>query len=367
MKIAIVTPYALPEKGAASMRVESFLNYFNSKGHKTTIYTPLKKTQKKNKRKDVIRYASIANLANQLKKEDKVIITAPPVRTAFMLLPFLRLYRIPFIYDSRDLGAVNNKKYKRTKMIMERICVNSAAKVSTATDYTKNFYIKNYKANPKKIKTIENGVDRRLVHYVKGYRKKIRKKLNIPEKSTTIVYTGILGKNHDIEGFVNTLDENFMKKHDLYIVMILIVGETEQKSTIRLGKIEKMIKERKLKNRFRIIKNINPEDIKKYLSSFDFGITPMLSNKDNLYTLPVKTFEYISCNLAVIGVGAKNGEIDKFLKNRDFSFFLHNWKDFKSKFENFMKNKKKIKIPKKILELIDRKNSAKKMLKFIKE
>jgi len=367
MKIGIISPYALPEKGAASMRIESFLNYFKNQGHKTTIYAPLRKDIQKKERAEVKRYSKIRELWKGLKKEDFLIITSPPIQTAFLIIPLLRLKQIPFLFDSRDLAAVNNKKFKNLKTFMEKYCVKLSNKISTATEYSKEYYIKNYKISQKKIKTIPNGVDRSVIYFVRGARKKIRRELNIPEKAKTIVYTGILGKNHDIEGFINSLDKQFMDKNNLFIVMILIVGDTENKSVIRLKKIEKTIEKKELVNKFRIIKNISPEKIKEYLSAFDIGITPMLSNKDNLYTLPVKTYEYLSCNLGVIGVGAKNGEIDKFLKRSDFGFFIHKWQNFKPQLQKFLKKKDKIKIPLKLLESIDRKESAKKLLEFIEE
>lgn len=365
MKIGIITPYAFPEKGAPSMRSDSFYKYFKEKGNDVSLITPYREgftggRDRKNKR-----YKNLNELRNYIKQNQIIIITSPPILTAFKVLPIIKQLGIPYIADNRDL-AINAKSHRKLREFMEKRVLKNSDKITVVTDYIKNYYIKNYKISPEKIRLCSNGVDTKIFYYDKKSSKKIRKKHRIPEKSKIVVYEGIIG-GHGINEFIYLLDKEFLKNNDLFLILCLIIGDTEKVSESKLTDLERTIKRNGLNSRIRIVKNAKPEELRDYLSAADYGIDSMPLSDDNLYVIPVKTYEYIACRLPVLGLGPKSGELEKLMKKYNVGIFSKTWNELLINLKKHLESKKKIKIDKNLGKKFERRLSAKIMLKIIEE
>jgi glycosyltransferase involved in cell wall biosynthesis len=361
MKIAIVTPYALPEKGAASMRVDSFYNYFKEKGHKVQLIVPFRKC---NGGKNIKRYKNISELIAFIRGNDVVLVTTPPIKTALLLLHFIKFLKIPLVVDVRDLAEKG--KYKKIKRGMERYVLKKAEKVTVVTPYLKDYFAKHYMINKSKIKFISNGVDTSIFYPKKIDSKKIGIQLGIPKNAKTVIYEGIIG-DHELDIFLRLMDAELLKKYNIYIILVLIVGETERKSKILLKNLKNSARKRRIIKRLKIIQNLNPKEMSAYISTADFGLAPIPSTIDNLYRIPIKAYEYLACEVPLLGKGPRGGELEKLVKQNKAGIFAASWSELKEKFIKHLKFKKEIKVSRKIAQKFERKKFAKKMLSCLLE
>ena len=124
MKIAIVTPYTDPEKGACSVRVDSFKEVFEREGHKVTIFAPTRVGVEKESRK-VVRFGGVGTLVKELNRTDfdVVIGTSPPLFHSFVALVVCRFRGTPFVLDMRDLWTFSLAELglKSTKSLKFRL------------------------------------------------------------------------------------------------------------------------------------------------------------------------------------------------------------------------------------------------------
>jgi glycosyltransferase involved in cell wall biosynthesis len=358
MKIAIVSPYALPEKGAASMRVDSFAKYFISKKNETVIFTSFKK-KNRGYLDYIYHYKSFLDLIKKIKKFDIVILTSPSIKIVFALSFVLSTLKIPFIVDIRDLAK--NSKFSKIKSLMEKISLRLSSGISVVTKYVKKFLEKDYKIPPNKIIIVPNGVDKKI--FYPEYDSKIRGALNIGKKSKIVFYEGIIG-DHDLNLFLEKIDKKLIKELDIYFVFALIVGDVETKSIFELEKFQNKIKDSGLTDRIRILRNIEPNELRKYISSSDMGLAIIPQDENNLYRIPIKAYEYMACGIPVLAIGPKNGELNKLILENKSGIFIQDFKKINEKIEFMIKNKTKIE--KNISDKFDREKSAEKLFEMIK-
>lgn len=335
MRIGIVTPYAPPEKGAASTRMFSLANYLNSKRYKTILIAPFRKKSAKNIW--IKRYGGFFDLTKLIKKQDIILVTVPPIKTAFKLLPFMILFRKSYVLDIRDISY--RGKWRWLKKMMEKMCAKFAKKITVVTEHIKRDLYKNYKIPLKKITVIPNGADSNIFYKDNLQRIKIRNELGFPKNSKVLFYEGIIG-DHELDSFIDTIDINLLKKYNIYLLFVLIVGETENESKKLLRNLKNKINKKNIENRVRFIINISLNELYKYFSAADFALNPIPSTKDNLYRITVKTFEYMACELPIISKGPRGGELDKFTKKYNCGLFITSWRKFNSKLKAFMRRYK---------------------------
>lgn len=360
MKIGIVSPYALPEKGAASMRVDSFQKYFNREGHETTIISPQRKQKSK---KGVFRYKNYFELMSACRNKDVVVISCPPIKITFPLILFLRMSGTPTILDIRDL-AKNGKK-KNIKILLEGIAAKSSSKITCVTNYVKNYFSKTYGVDRKDIKVVSNGVDTEIF-FPSRKSDETRNKLGIPKDAKVLIYEGIVG-DHGLKHFLENMPEEIIFNKKFYIILAVIAGDTEKKSIKKLKSLKTVLMKKNIANRVIIIKNKTPEEIRDYISCSNIGLASIPSDDNNLYRVPIKAYEYAACGIPILGKGPSGGELDKFIKTNKIGYFSESWNDALRNLAVFLKSDNKINIDNKILKYIDRKKSAKVMLELINE
>ena len=338
MKIGIVTPYALPEKGASSMRVDSFRKYM-VKENEVTIIT---------------RHDNTKETKEKLINMDHVVLTCPSFYKAFKLIPFLKGNKIKFTLDIIDLAENTTRKIN---ILFKLALLITSNNITVVTKYMKSYLSRRYFINKSKIDIVPNGVDTDIF-YPSRNKVKIRKNLDISKDSTVLIYEGIIG-DHNLLDFINLLTPNIMRKNKLTFLMVVIVGETEDESTKKLKQLKNNLKSKGLLQYFRFVENAQPEKLRDYISCSDFGLAPIPVNNNNLYRIPIKAYDYVSCGTPVIGICPKGGELTRFIMGNDLGYSFNNWKSLLDYIPKL--KKKRLNITQKELGF-DRNDSAEKLM-----
>lgn len=362
-KVGIVSPYALPEKGAASMRVDSFASCFNSKNIKTTILAPERGV--KGRSRFVKRYNNWRELFGLLRDFDFVILTTPPIKYVFFLSLYLKLVGKPFLVDVRDLAIAG--RYPLIKSFLEFLSLRLCYKISVVTQFMKDYFVEKYKINPNKILLVPNGANIDIFYPPKNEEEvfRIRSELNIPKDSKVVLYAGIIG-GHELLEFLRLLDPKKLEQYNVVFLFSLIVGETESKSFLEFKEFKRIIKQKGLSKYVRVMKNAIPSKVRDLIVASDYGLAPIPSNNRHLYRIPVKVFEYVVCKRVVLAKGPSGGELERFVKQYGVGYFSDTWEGLLSNLFSDIE-KGGLKVKKDYSRVFDRKLSALKLLEFIKK
>lgn len=368
MKIAIITPYADPEKGAAVIRVNSFSDYFSLKGHKVDLYAPFREGVKK--ADSVTRYKTRKELLKSLKKYDVVIGTSTLLYDIFRAMIFCKRNKIKFIMDSKEPFAhtySNIGGFSRKKLFIYRNIEKMLYKFSDAvfilTEANRKYVIENFKADPKKLFLVPNGTEPEKVFRDVAEGQKIRKVFGIPKDAVVLVYTGGFGDEE-----VNTFIEKtagLIKKHNVELLFVVAAkGKNEIKKLVDISRKNGIGK------KLHIIRNVGYATMYKYLSAADIGILPW--PKSLVFSLPVKILDYLAAQMPVLVNGPSEGSLYDFFRKYDVGYYSTDWSSFAKRFEKCLSDKQKFKskgeLGRKIVEKeFDRKNFSKKALDIIEK
>ncbi|MEW6295734.1 MAG: glycosyltransferase family 4 protein [Candidatus Diapherotrites archaeon] len=366
MNVAIVSPYAAPEKGACVIRVSSFREYFYSKGHQVKIFAPLRGGNVKEV-SGVKRYKSVGELIKLINKNfDLVIGTSPPMTNSFFALIKCKILGIPFVLDVRDpwTYAVESLKLHSKKSIklklfktIEFFCYKFSNKIFVVSDFLKNFIVDNG-VPAGKVMIISNGSDPVMVKKSNPERKKIRKKLEIKPYDKVLIYAGTAGGKELDEILLSLKD--LIKEFNLHLIFILS-SDLSKENEKKLREIVLLVKSLGIKNNFHLIKSVDYNKIYKYFSAADIGLNPLPNLME--YCLPAKTYDYMAAGLPIMAKGPKNGALHNFFKEYKVGYFAVSWNEFKLKLKKSLKNYKKFKVKgingrKLVIQMFSRKKAS---------
>lgn len=337
MKIAIVTPYADPEKGAAVIRVNTFRDYFKEKGCEVKIFAP-KRAGVKNA-KGVYRYNSVFELMKRIfaGNFDIVLGTSPPLTHNFFALVACKLSRKRFVLDAKDdpfifepLPSFFSLKglKRRLYFLLRAITYKHADMLFFLTNWDRRLEIKRYNLDHKKCILVPNGSDPDIIYYSKDAREKTRKELNIPKDATVLIYAGSIG-DEEIDKLIGAFDK--LDRKNVFLLLVVSVEKANE------WQLEKLLVKAKNRDRIKIVKNVLYEKMYCYLSAADIGIVPW---PDKYYTsLPVKTFDYLFAGLFVIIKGPKKGALREFYRCYPWiGAYSTTWRDCIKKMKNTDRN-----------------------------
>jgi len=344
MKIAIFSPFSLPELGANSLRIESFKNYFTKKGNNVIVYSPIRQgINKKFITKGYERYEKTTNIFNIVMKEnfDVIIGTSPPLTHSFLALLAGKIKGTPTIIDIRDpwthayegLGI-----YKKTNIklwiykAMEFFAYNLSDKIFVVTEGIRKI-VEKKTINKSKIITIWNGTDPKIFRQDKQKGLEIKKNLGIKSETSVFIYAGAFEKK-DTKPMIENISE-ILKKQDAVLLMVCPFQKKETENPLKklsksLGLGKKII--------FVDSSNFGFNELFKYYSAADIGLDP-LPNGMGDYCIPVKTYDYFACGIPVIAKGTKDGSLDNLINKNNLGWFCTTWKSFSELAIEAIKNK----------------------------
>jgi len=338
MKIAFVTPYALPEKGAPVTRAIYLREFFSRKGMEMRVislrkdYIPAAEQEKEG----VVRFGKWRELISIFKKEgfDAVIATAPPTTMIFYSIIAARLAGIPVIADVRDLGA----EYKTGENampgyrvflhhLMDKFSYRMADRISCVSGHIRNVIIRDYGIKRGKVFVAPHAVDLKKFCKKPKERKKVRKSLGIPAGSPVAVFVGSMYGGLDV--FVKECGLKLAKQgvHFLFLLNYDKHSEQYKKRLIRaVGKSKK----------FHILYNVEHRDIPKFLSAADMGIG--LFPDAFSYLILGKLPEYLACEVPLVCKCPPGGAMSSLLKKESIGVPVHDWDEMRKSIEKTIKS-----------------------------
>lgn len=349
MKIALITPYADPEIGAAVVRVNSFRETFQKAGHTVTVLAPHRNVVTAT---GTIRYHNIPHLALILLRSryDVVMGTSPPITHNFFALLASRLKRVPFILDAKDpftylVSRFPHMKKGKTKHSFYRFFEDATHKranhIFVLTPRDKENVEAAFSLPPEKVSVIRNGSDPTRICPNPAARRRLRKKLGIPPTNKVILYSGVIGGKN-----LSTLLERsapVIKKQRAHLLFLFTHDHTPHtdahyeafcSSLERLG----------LKERAHIMLNTPYHQLASYLSVGDLALNPI--PRFWVTNLPTKVFDYLAASLPLATMGPATGSMHDFHQTYAVGFFASDWNTFtknldKALHDPYLKNKGK--------------------------
>lgn len=220
---------------------------------------------------------------------DVVVTTSPPIFTGIAGLPFAWMEDIVFVADVRDLwidvavdlGFISDGGIaERLSRLLEGAILRRADIISVATSTIGDSLISKYEGIDRAdLLLVPNGVDTDLFE---------------PSDSETkypIVYTGNIGHAKDLEPFIRAMD-NLRNQN----VTLHLVGDGDVRP-----EYEQLVDEENLRDVVKFHSPVSHSEVADILNAASIGIVSLRHNESLEYCTPVKLYEYMSMELAVIG------------------------------------------------------------------
>lgn len=341
-KILIISQYYQPIKAAAARRVGKIAEYLSQNGYRVTVLTGMPSyptgilpqkyrgkiwCKEKEGEINVIRTyeypvaneAFLKRLINYLSfmfsafigvllihRHDMIIVSSPPLFSAFAGLIGSFVKRSQFVLDVRDLwpdAAVDLGMVEPTSLSvrilssLERICYRQAIKIFTATPALKRHLIEE-KWPEEKVEVLINSVNTSLFKP----QEISREKYGFNNDDFILVYLGNHSRVYDLETVLRSAA--LLKEYP--DIKFLLIGEGETKEDLH-----HLCLELRLRNVF-FWPEQEPVDIVNIINVSDIGLIPIGTVPYFQEALPVKSSEYFACGKPVIA--AIGGPMKKWIE-----------------------------------------------------
>jgi glycosyltransferase involved in cell wall biosynthesis len=343
IKTAIISPYAPPEKGACVLRVRSFRDSFIKQGMDVEIFSPERKGAAP--AKGVTRYKGVLSLAFALLKNDfdAVIGTSPPMTHSFFALLACKIRGIPFILDIRDpwteaasaLGLYGKGSLKlRLYRIIESLSYRLADRIFVVTGEIKES-LEKHGVNPEKVILIGNGTDTKLFRPDRAAGMRVRRELGIPKEKAAGIYAGSFA-GRELDSMLLSLSP-LIRKNMLSLILLIPLDEKKSPDFLRIKEV--IAAEGIGKNIFLVdssAKGIPFSMQYRYFSAADFGIVTLQEQLG--YSIPVKTYDYLACNLPVAAKGPERSALGGLFTEHNTGLYSGSWGGFSKNVSSMVKS-----------------------------
>ncbi|MBU0636039.1 glycosyltransferase [Candidatus Micrarchaeota archaeon] len=335
MKIIIISPYAEPELGACSNRVNWMTQTLKESGHSPFVYSYKRKNLLE--ATGVERFESQYEIIKKTKKEkpDWAIIVGPIGNGTFKIATELRKTTKIMLDTKEDM---NKKKTKGlVEFIKNQVYQTRRKKQFEIADHLlfltesdKKEAETRYRVKKENLTLLPNGTRSETINPKESQREKERKKAGIKPQQTILIYTGTVGDENLIEYVKNNIE--IIEKPEVYSIFV-IASDGNQEDQNQITKISEL-----LQNAAHLLmQNIPYTEIGKYYSISDIGICPW---PDHLKTsLPVKILDYMSGGLYLFCKAPDNSEISKFFFDHEPGQRFSNWQDFNQALKEIIEKK----------------------------
>ncbi|MBI4021223.1 MAG: glycosyltransferase [Candidatus Aenigmarchaeota archaeon] len=330
MRIALIGPYADPEKGAAVVRINSFRESFSAAGHEVLILAPARGVAAA---AGVTRYRGILHLLSLLRRArpDVILGTSPPITHNAFVAVQCAMTRTPFVLDAKDpfsylvarfahlrKGRFKTAGYKACEWIAHRL----AAHIFVLTPLDKKNLLACYGLPAEKVTVIRNGSDPRVIRPLPAAGRTVRAALKVPPSAKILVYAGVIG-GKDLDVMLDALASLLAKKAYL---LFLFTHDGSAHADRMHAHVREAVARLSLEKRVRVVVNTPYEKLAASLSAADLALSPVpdfwLSN------LPTKVFDYLAADLPVVAKGPRGGSMDEFFRTYDVGTFSTTWEGF---------------------------------------
>lgn len=327
-KIIFISPYYVPEKGAAGLRMESFLRAVQKNKLIGHVLAPTR--GKVQSTPDCTRYDSIRSLWKRLDQQQPSIVvgTTPPMTHAFVALIWCKFHRVPFILDVRDpwtfvLSRLGNYHFLNPKIWLYRFiewcCYAFSNQVIIVYESLRDQYVPTIRSNNRVL--IPNGTIPTKMAFSARLRSLTRKKSCIPKNSFVVGYAGILG-GKELDQLVEAIAP-FLTQTKSHLMLALVRDRDEKSQDELVEKLESIIQEKSLQKNVHFFWNVPYDELSSILSASDVMMNPLPNSVS--YCLPVKSFDYFAASKVVIAKCPVGGEMDQFYQKNPAGIVIREW------------------------------------------
>jgi len=260
--------------------------------------------------------ATLAGLVLTHGPYDLLYATSPPLFVGGAGLALSFLYRIPMVFEIRDLwpesavvlGELKNARLIRWATWLEETCYSHAKKIIvTAQEMAE--HLESRGQNSARIAVVRNGANPELFRFDRCARQRLRQELGLAD-AFVVVYAGLLGI---AQGLDTSLEAAAQLTRQRPPVHFLYIGDGPVKTML-----QSRARDLNLPNTT-FLPSRPREDIPRYLSAADVAMVP-LTRRRLLGALPSKMFDAMACGRPVIL--AAEGEACQILSEADAGIII---------------------------------------------
>lgn len=249
-------------------------------------------------------------LINEFKINRNTIIHCRSYIPGGVILILSYFLNYQFIFDMRGwyidenlernspLGKVVKRFLPLLRKIEKKI-ISRSNHVVVLTNSMKRVLLDHYKIDKNKISVIPTCVDEQLFNYSETDRKNLRRKNEIPENASVLIYSGTIGGYYNIDSILEIF--NRFPKQSYFIILT--------KSDLK--EIKDKAKEKKLDMRI-LYFSCELSEVPSYLSAADYGLILYEQTFSSNGRSPTKLAEYLCCGLKILSIG-NVGDINNYV------------------------------------------------------
>jgi len=248
------------------------------------------------------------DLATKSKNADLILTTSPTLLNAILAYKVAKKRNIPFIVDIRDIWEEYAKtahflfyKVGVIKGIVREYyeALTHATKIFVVTEHMKRYY-ENIVGLADKLIVISNGTDTDIIRC-----RETKREVDL------ICLADLNRPYHNLEFLLEALKGNNLR--------LCIVGGGSF-----LPKIKKKAQDLGINEKVIFVGWVPYENLASYLCRAKVGVVgrPFIYNVEYLYTIPVKTYDYLAAGLPVIAYGPENSALEAFIKQNALGCYI---------------------------------------------
>jgi len=273
---------------------------------------------------------------------DLILFQSPPVTFHKVVKWAMSKYKAPSYLMMKDIfpqNGVDIGLYSKNSPVYwffrnhEKKLYKTSSKIGCMSPKNIQYLIEhNPYLNENKFEIFRNTVKvSKEKKYSNDEREQIRNKYGINKDDVVAIFGGNFGKPQGLDFLLNVLDEYKYSKR----VKFILIGRGTEKN-----RIFSEIKENGYKNVF-TFDFIPRKDYEKLTRTCDIGLI-FLDKRFTIPNYPSKTLSYLECSLPIMAAIDKNTDYGIMLENTNCGFWVENGniKEFKSKFDKLVGNKK---------------------------
>ena len=316
LSVALVFPYAPPERGACSIRGASIKDYFEQQGARVVIFSPERNASSAT---GVLRYSGLRELRRCLRAADPDIIigSSPPITHSVFALVWGFVHGKRRFLDARDpwtiqlehLGTYRKKPFKLLfYRFLERLGYLLSERIFVVTNSIGDRFVRQG-ASPQKICLAPSGTLPEKFRFDASLRTQFRRRWGIDDNRPVLIFSGeFMGLG--LDDVVKAIAPAILEKNALLV--LLIPHDAREKEAA--DEIERLAIQAGLAGHVRV-EDIRPMELDEVNARFcaaDFGLTIMPNGWD--YCIPAKAYDYAGTGLRTIGFGPPQSDLKEWLE-----------------------------------------------------
>lgn len=344
MKIALVFGFAAPEPGACAVRAMSFARHFQRAGHEVRVFA----AQREGVSEGVFEGVPVVRtprkrplaLVRELKRwmPDVVLASTGPSVFAFGGVLAARWLRRPVMLDVRDLelyflcayGAVRRGSLKYFALrFFESFSLRCAQRVASVTESVSEALVRMYRVPPEKIILAPNGVDVERFQRNAERGAMVRQQLEIPASAPLLIFAGTPGP-FELPELLTACAPRLTTKFNAHF-LFLIAATKGTWAERYVDDLRDTAEKLGVKPFCRFVDGVPNAQVADYLSAADIALNPNPSAYP--HAIPVKTHEYLCCELPLACKSPAGSELERFMAQRDVGFCARTWEELADRLE----------------------------------